>query len=189
MSPTPHLPRRRRLQVGGAALATTASTPALFGTAYRAPRTDGTDSLRGNLRKAQALLHEAGWTVQGGVLRNAQGQALELEYLDSNESGARVVTHASVFRRLEGVLEHADALIALPGGLTSLAALLQVWSFGDTLDGPYRPMVLVGEAWPPIVKALADAASLDRRTRAMVTFANTADEAVETLRYYVSARS
>ncbi len=66
--------------------------PAVFGAAFRAPRTDGTDSLRGNLRKAQSLLREAGWTVQGGVLRNAQGQALELEYLDSNESGARVVT-------------------------------------------------------------------------------------------------
>lgn len=102
---------------------------------------------------------------------------------------ARVVIHPTVFRRLEGVLEHADALIALPGGLTSLAALLQVWAYGDTVDGPYRPMVLVGEAWPAIVKALADAAALDRRTRAMVTFATTADEAVETLRYYVSARS
>lgn len=66
--------------------------PAVFGAAYRAPRTDGADSLRGNLRKAQALLREAGWTVQDGVLRNARGQALELEYLDSNESGARVVT-------------------------------------------------------------------------------------------------
>ncbi len=65
---------------------------AVFGPAYRAPRTDGNDSLRGNLRRAQALLREAGWTVQGGVLRNAQGQALELEYLDSNEAGARVVT-------------------------------------------------------------------------------------------------
>ena len=66
--------------------------PAVFGTAYRAPRTDGTNSLRGNLRQAQALLREAGWTVQDGVLRNAQGQALELEYLDSAETGARTVT-------------------------------------------------------------------------------------------------
>ncbi len=64
----------------------------VFRSAYRAPRTDGEDSLRANLRQAQALLREAGWTVQDGVLRNAQGQALELEYLDSNEAGARVVT-------------------------------------------------------------------------------------------------
>ncbi|EWS58749.1 nickel ABC transporter, nickel/metallophore periplasmic binding protein [Hydrogenophaga sp. T4] len=44
------------------------------------------------MRKAQALLREAGWTVQGGQLRNAQGQAMVLEYLDSAETGARVVT-------------------------------------------------------------------------------------------------
>ena len=65
---------------------------AAFGPMYAPPRTDGQDSLRGNLRKAQALLREAGWTVQGGQLRNAQGQAMVLEYLDSAETGARVVT-------------------------------------------------------------------------------------------------
>lgn len=66
--------------------------PAVFGPMAVPPRTDGADSLRGNLRKAQALLREAGWTVQDGVLKNAQGQPLVLEYLDSAESGARVVS-------------------------------------------------------------------------------------------------
>lgn len=66
--------------------------PAVFGPAYKAPRTDGDSSLRQNLRRAQALLREAGWTVQDGVLRNAQGKALELEYLDSAETGVRVVS-------------------------------------------------------------------------------------------------
>jgi len=56
------------------------------------PRTDGELGLRGNLRRAQALLREAGWTVQGGELRNAKGEPMVLEYLDSNEAGARVVT-------------------------------------------------------------------------------------------------
>ena len=66
--------------------------PAVFGPAYAAPRTDGANSLRGNLKRAQALLREAGWTVQDGQLRNAQGKALALEYLDRAETGARVVT-------------------------------------------------------------------------------------------------
>lgn len=66
--------------------------PAVFGPMATPPRTDGDSSLRANLRRAKALLAEAGWTVQGGVLRNAQGQAMTLEYLDSNEAGARVVT-------------------------------------------------------------------------------------------------
>ena len=65
---------------------------AVFGPAYKAPRTDGDRSLRQNLRRAQTLLREAGWKVQDGVLRNAQGKALELEYLDSAETGVRVVS-------------------------------------------------------------------------------------------------
>ena len=64
----------------------------VFGTAYAPPRTDNDpNGLRNNLRRAQALLAEAGWTYRDGALRNAQGQAFELEYLDSNEVGARVV--------------------------------------------------------------------------------------------------
>jgi microcin C transport system substrate-binding protein len=66
--------------------------PAVFGPMYSPPRTDGANSLRDNLRKARALLAEAGWTVQDGVLKNAQGQPMVLEYLDSAETGARVVT-------------------------------------------------------------------------------------------------
>lgn len=65
---------------------------AAFGAMAIAPRTDGEDSLRNNLRKAQALLKDAGWTYRDGALRNVKGQAFELEYLDSNEAGARVVT-------------------------------------------------------------------------------------------------
>ena len=70
-----------------------ASLPAaVFGPMSQPPRTDGDSSLRANLRRGQALLREAGWSVQGGKLRNAAGQAMVLEYLDSNEAGARVVT-------------------------------------------------------------------------------------------------
>ncbi|RCX11883.1 extracellular solute-binding protein [Extensimonas vulgaris] len=73
--------------------------PAAFGPMYEPPRTDDGHSLRANLRRAQALLQEAGWVVQGGVLRNAAGQALELEYLDSGEGSMRVV--APWIRNLE----------------------------------------------------------------------------------------
>ena len=65
---------------------------AVFGTMTQPPRTDAPSSLRANLRQAQALLNAAGWVVKDGKLRNAQGQAFEMEYLDSNEGSARVVT-------------------------------------------------------------------------------------------------
>ncbi len=66
--------------------------PAVFGAMAQAPRTDGDSSLRQNLRRARDLLAQAGWTIEQGVLRNAQGQAFEINYLDSNEGGARVVS-------------------------------------------------------------------------------------------------
>ena len=66
--------------------------PEVFGPAFLPPRTDGESSLRANLRVAQALLREAGWTVQAGELRNERGEPMSLTYLDSNEAGARVVT-------------------------------------------------------------------------------------------------
>jgi microcin C transport system substrate-binding protein len=65
---------------------------AVFGPMAVPPRTDGDHSLRANLRQAQQLLKDAGWTYRDGALRNAQGEALELEYLDSAETGVRVVT-------------------------------------------------------------------------------------------------
>ena len=75
-----------------------ASLPAAtFGPAFAPPRTDQprdhiVGGLRENLRQAQALLKSAGWTVRDGVLKNARGEPFVLEYLGSNEGGARVVT-------------------------------------------------------------------------------------------------
>jgi len=70
---------------------------AVFGPAHEPPRTDRPQDpvaggLRENLRRAQKLLADAGWAVQNVTLRNAQGQPFVLEYLDSNEGGARTVT-------------------------------------------------------------------------------------------------
>ena len=65
------------------------------------PRTDGGDSLRGNLLKALALFKRAGWEIKDGALRNAQGQAMVLEYLDSRDGGVRTV--APWVRNLEKI--------------------------------------------------------------------------------------
>jgi microcin C transport system substrate-binding protein len=64
---------------------------ATFGSMAISPRTDGDSSLRVNLREAQRLLKAAGWEYRDGALRNAANEPFVLEYLDSNEVGARVV--------------------------------------------------------------------------------------------------
>ncbi len=48
---------------------------------YTLPVSDGSERNRENLRSARALLEEAGWTIDNGILKNAEGQALELKVL------------------------------------------------------------------------------------------------------------
>jgi len=103
------------------------------------------------------------------------------------EGSHTLIHRPSILQCTETILDHADALLVLPGDLQALASLMQVWAYGTSSDGPYRPLVLLGDEWPRLVKALASAANLDRKERAMVTFATAADEAVESLRYYINA--
>ncbi len=48
---------------------------------YILPEGDGSARNRSNIRKATKLLSDAGWTIQDGVLRNANGQAFTLNVL------------------------------------------------------------------------------------------------------------
>jgi microcin C transport system substrate-binding protein len=71
---------------------------AAFGAMTTPPNSDGQDRLRENLRRAIELLKEAGWTVQNGKMRNAKGEPLVIELLDSSEAGSR--THSAFVRNL-----------------------------------------------------------------------------------------
>ncbi len=53
--------------------------------------TTSPNSLRDNLRKAKALLTEAGWELKDEVLQNAQGQKLEFEVLLVQEGFDRIL--------------------------------------------------------------------------------------------------
>lgn len=53
----------------------------VFTREYRPPATDGSGQIRENLRRALALLSEAGWTVRDKKLRNDRGEAFSFEIL------------------------------------------------------------------------------------------------------------
>jgi microcin C transport system substrate-binding protein len=61
----------------------------VFGSAFRAPRSDThPNALRENLKRAAALLSEAGWNIaDDGVLRNAKGEAFTIEFLEPSQVG------------------------------------------------------------------------------------------------------
>ena len=63
----------------------------VFGAVPVSPSTKPPGSLRENLRQAQALLKEAGWTYRDGALRNAQGEPFTIEFLNDQPSLVRIV--------------------------------------------------------------------------------------------------
>jgi len=65
--------------------------PEVFGPAVVSPTTTAPHSLRENLRQAQKLLAEAGWTYRDGALRNAKGERFTIEVLNDQPSTVRVM--------------------------------------------------------------------------------------------------
>lgn len=61
-----------------------------FGEAVLQPASDGSGRDRKLLREASGLLADAGWTREGGMLRNERGEALTLEILVQDEVFVRV---------------------------------------------------------------------------------------------------
>lgn len=66
--------------------------PEVFGPAVISPSTAPPGSLRENLRKARALLAEAGWTYRDGALRNEKNEVFTIEFLNDQPSLIRVAT-------------------------------------------------------------------------------------------------
>jgi peptide/nickel transport system substrate-binding protein len=65
--------------------------------AYALPVSDGSERNRANMRVARQQLEEAGWTVQGGELKNAAGERFRFEILlqqGQNEAVANIFTDA-----------------------------------------------------------------------------------------------
>lgn len=60
----------------------------LFETPYENPKTDGSGADRRVLRRAAKALAEAGWTVKDGVLSDAAGAPMEIEFLARNGGSA-----------------------------------------------------------------------------------------------------
>ena len=56
----------------------------LFTEPFKLPTTDGSGDNRDNLRKAAALLHDAGWTLKNGKLTNAEGKPFTFEILEED---------------------------------------------------------------------------------------------------------
>jgi microcin C transport system substrate-binding protein len=63
----------------------------VFTTPFASPQTDGSGKLRSSLRKASRLLKQAGYKIEDGVLKDAAGAPLKIEFLLFEASFKRII--------------------------------------------------------------------------------------------------
>ncbi|MGA7323196.1 MAG: extracellular solute-binding protein [Rhodomicrobium sp.] len=65
--------------------------PQIFGDPYEPPVTDASGRFRPSIRVASKLLDDAGWKLENGVRRNANGEALDIEFLIEDPVTERII--------------------------------------------------------------------------------------------------
>ncbi|MBC7910524.1 MAG: LOG family protein [Pyrinomonadaceae bacterium] len=144
-------------------------------------------------RRAGQLLAEAGYTIcTGGYLG-----VMEAASRGAREKGGRVmgivmnqfkaepnryltdkVASAHFYERLQNLISRSLGFIALRGGMGTVTEVSLVWNKLQTGVIEPRPLVLLGDCWPPLVKSWQDYLAVSASDLAVLDFAETPEEAV-----------
>lgn len=144
-------------------------------------------------RSVGQLLAEAGYTIcTGGYLG-----VMEAASRGAREKGGRVlgvvmnqfkaepnryltdkVASAHFYERLQNLITRSQGFIALRGGMGTVTEVSLVWNKLQTRVIESRPLVLLGECWPPLVKAWQENLAVSDSDVAVLDFAVTPEEAV-----------
>jgi len=146
----------------------------------------------GQARRLGQLLAEAGFTIcTGGYLGVMEGASR-----GARERGGRVlgilmnefksepnryltdkVASAHFYERLQNLITRSVGFVALRGGAGTVTELSLVWNKLQTkVIGP-RPLVLLGECWPPVVEAFRKHLLVSEQDVSLLDFAATPEEA------------
>jgi len=144
-------------------------------------------------RRVGELLADAGYTIcTGGYLGVMEGASR-----GAHERGGRVlgitmnqfkaepnrfltdkVATPHFYERLQRLITRSVGFIAIRGGMGTVTELSLVWNKIQTgVIGP-RPVVLLGDCWPPIVRAWQKHLAVSETDVAALDFAGTPEEAV-----------
>jgi uncharacterized protein (TIGR00730 family) len=85
------------------------------------------------------------------------------------------------FERLDILTSRADGFIALRGGMGTLTEVGLIWNMLQTKTMLYKPMVLVGSFWKPLLRAVSDHLVISRKDLDLLQFVDYADDAVALL--------
>ncbi|MEK6283489.1 MAG: LOG family protein [Acidobacteriota bacterium] len=149
-------------------------------------------------RRVGELLADAGYTIcTGGYLGVMEGASR-----GAHERGGRVlgitmnqfkaepnryltdkVATPHFYERLQRLITRSVGFIAIRGGMGTVTELSLVWNKIQTgVIGP-RPIVLLGDCWPPIVNAWQKYLAVSDTDVAVLDFAETPEDAVAIINY------
>jgi uncharacterized protein (TIGR00730 family) len=120
----------------------------------------------------------------GGRTIGVTCETLERAGRRKNDWVGEEIRCATVRERLCRLVEIADAVVALDGGIGTLAEAAVCWNQVQTGDLPPRPVVLLGRVWHETFRAFIRAAGeyLQEEDRNLLQFAASVDDAVRILR-------
>src|SRR6266481_2108627 len=144
-------------------------------------------------RRVGELLADAGFTIcTGGYLG-----VMEAASRGAHEHGGRVlgivmnqfkaepnryltdkVATQHFYERLQNLIVRSVGFVALRGGMGTVTELSLVWNKLQTRVIDSRPLVLLGDCWPPVVEAWKTHLVVNETDISILDFASTPEEAV-----------
>ena len=162
----------------------------------------GAKCREGDLEYAQAiqigaLLAASGFTIctggYAGVMeaasRGAHGRGGRVLGITMNQFKAEPnrfltekVPSEHFYERLQRLITRSVGFVALRGGMGTVTEVSLVWNKLQTRVLDSRPVVLVGDCWPPLMKELQRHLAVTDNDLALLDFAATPEEAVAIIR-------
>jgi len=124
----------------------------------------------GVMEAASRGAHERGGRVLGIVMNQFKGEPNR--YLTDK------VATPHFYERLQRLITRSVGFVAVRGGMGTVTELSLVWNKIQTRVIAPRPLVLLGECWPPIVRVWQEHLVVSDEDVAALDFAQTAEEAV-----------
>jgi uncharacterized protein (TIGR00730 family) len=128
----------------------------------------------GVMEAASRGAHEAGGRVLGIVMNQFK--------TEPNRFLTDKVATPHFYERLQRLITRSVGFIALRGGMGTVTELSLVWNKIQTRVIDPRPLVLLGECWPPVVRQWQESLAVSSADIAALDFALTPHEAVEIIK-------
>jgi uncharacterized protein (TIGR00730 family) len=156
-----------------------------------------TDIEYAQAQRVGELLAQAGFTIcTGGYLgvmeaasrgaREAGGRVLGIVMNQFKHETNRFLTDKVAtphfYERLQRLITRSVGFVAIRGGMGTVTELSLVWNKIQTRVIDPRPLVLLGDCWPPVVEQWQRCLAVSDNDVRALDFAQTAEQAVEIIK-------